>query len=327
MRLRRLIVLAIAISIAAITLVIFYTSGSSTLGSLLMANPVYLLIATAIHAFTWVIWGARIKVLSKVVGGKISLRNAANIVVCSLLPAAVTPSHIGGEATRIYLLNKNGISYGDATAITLGERVLDAFALFGALPIGWFVFREVLSGSFVLSTIFCSTALLFAVLAIVFIYLVIRAENAERFLKYFLRSEKWSKKIGEEVVKFRNGLMRLFTHGKKALALGFACTVAFWLLEFIVPSFILIGFGFDPSWAYSMAAQTILIVFILVPITPGGSGMMELITFALYGAMGVPPLILGVFILTWRFITYHANIIISAIFDIKILKDIDKLLK
>lgn len=324
MKLRRMLAISLAISIAALVAVLLLVAEEETYSALLKIKPHYLLIAIGIHIFTWVIWGMRIRILSRSVGDAIPLKSTTNIVISSLLPAAITPSHVGGEALRIYLLRKNGVSYGDATAITMGERVLDAVAIFTALPIGLFIFWGVIAGNIVASYILGSSIIFFFILIAIFLYIIIRAKNVEQFIKFFIRSEKWSQKIGEEALKFRSTLLKYFTQAKWITFLGFVCTVAFWILEFIVPSFILLSLGCDPFWAYSIAAQTILVIFILVPITPGGSGMMELITTLLYGAIGVG-VILAVFVVIWRFVTYHINIIFGGIFCIKILKEISEI--
>ncbi|ENO12032.1 hypothetical protein MBGDC06_00555 [Thermoplasmatales archaeon SCGC AB-539-C06] len=72
----------------------------------------------------------------------ISLWESTKIVIANLFLANITPSMAGGEPVRIYLLNKDGLSIGGATASVLGERLLDAIFLLLCVPFALFVFGK-----------------------------------------------------------------------------------------------------------------------------------------------------------------------------------------
>ena len=100
-------------------------------------------------------------------------------------------------------------------------------------------------------------------------------------------------------------------------------TAAFWLVAFLIPSFLLLGLGADPIWLYSIAAQFILTIIVAVPITPGGSGIAEVGVTALYHNL-VDPAILGVFMLIWRLCTYYLNLIAGGITSVKMISEMSK---
>ena len=56
--------------------------------------------------------------------------------------ASITPGHAGGEITRVQLLRSCNLSVGDASAVVLGERMLDALFLGIAAPIGFVLFTK-----------------------------------------------------------------------------------------------------------------------------------------------------------------------------------------
>ncbi|HEB37113.1 MAG TPA: flippase-like domain-containing protein, partial [Thermoplasmatales archaeon] len=100
-------------------------------------------------------------------------------------------------------------------------------------------------------------------------------------------------------------------------------TILSWFVGFLIPSCILIGLGHNPVILQSIAAQILLLVIIMMPTTPGSSGVAELGASALYGSF-VNTSILGILIVLWRFITYYVNIIVSAIFQYKVLRSLLK---
>ncbi len=57
----------------------------------------------------------------------------------------------------------------------------------------------------------------------------------------------------------------------------------------------------------------------MMPTTPGSSGVAEIGTAALYAPL-IPTPLLGVFVVLFRLITYHMNLIAGAIFQYKIFK-------
>jgi len=98
------------------------------------------------------------------------------------------------------------------------------------------------------------------------------------------------------------------------------CTVAFWLLEFMIPSLILLGLGANPIWMFSFMAQFVLMVIAMIPLTPGSSGIVELGIISLYTTF-VKSSILGIFVVGWRAMTYYLNIVVGGIISLKILRD------
>ena len=112
---------------------------------------------------------------------KISLWESTKIVIANLFLAAITPSMAGGEPVRIYLLKKDGLSIGAATASVLGERLLDAVFIIFCVPIGFFVFRNKIEIGYIQIGLSVGI-LLFALI----IFFNIKVKGGLGFIKMFL---------------------------------------------------------------------------------------------------------------------------------------------
>jgi len=65
--------------------------------------------------------------------------------------------------------------------------------------------------------------------------------------------------------------------------------------------------------------QIVIAVIMMIPLTPGSSGVAELSATSLYGLF-VPSAIVGVFVVLWRLILYYSNIVIGLIATVVIVK-------
>jgi len=67
-------------------------------------------------------------------------------------------------------------------------------------------------------------------------------------------------------------------------------------------------------------------MIMIVPFTPGASGVAELAAVPIFSTFVAAP-ILGVAVLAWRAITYHMNLLIGGIISLKVVKDMDRIKK
>ena len=336
---RKLLLLStsILISITTILFILFYSPYKitrETLDYLTEINPYYLALAIGMHAVSWILWGCRLKIMGNFIGThdgsgevkRLSLPKSLKIIFSSLFAACITPSQFGGEPVRIYLLNKDGFSVGDGTAVVLGERVLDFVVIAIGTALSFLLFREVLADNTVIYVIFTVIGVLISACVVFMAYAVAKPEKASKLIKALLakikskRVEKIRDKILIEIDNFFSAINRFRYNGKSTLGLALLLTAAFWLVAFLIPSFLLLGLGVDPVWLYSIAAQFILTIIVAVPITPGGSGIAEVGVTALYHSL-VDPAILGVFMFLWRLCTYYLNLIAGGITSVKMISE------
>jgi uncharacterized protein (TIRG00374 family) len=100
---------------------------------------------------------------------------------------------------------------------------------------------------------------------------------------------------------------------------GGITTGLFWVTEFLVASFIMMGLGLAPAVIESFFFQILIAIINMIPLTPGSSGITELSTSSLY-ALIIPTGVIGIFVLLWRFITFYLNIILGAIAGLAIFR-------
>lgn len=329
------ITLSILLSVIIIIILLYFTIDVQTIEHL-TTTPIryeFFAIALLLQLLTWVIWGARLKVLSNAIGHHkpISLGEATKIVMANMFLAGITPSMAGGEPVRIYLLKKNGVSIGAATASVLGERLLDAIFILLCVPAAFYIFQRHIDVGII--QVGLTAGIIVFLLAIVLFITAIRHPKktksfliyiSKKFNRFFKKDDGGSylvNRINSEVDNFHQ-CMNFFIHqGKKTFLLGGTLTVLYWGTAFMIPSMILLGLQLPPFFIASYAAQVLLIVIIMLPTTPGSAGVGEGSIAALYTVL-IGSTFIGIFVLIFRFITFHLNIIVGAVLQYKIFKSV-----
>ncbi len=269
------------------------------------------------------------KVMADALGGAVPFKKSVEIVLSNLFAAAITPGHAGGEITRVQLLRGCNLSVGDASAVVLGERMLDALFLGIAAPIGFVLFTKYVESGAGLVALFGGAALVFGILFFILLYVIVKP----RKLKSLVGRARWlfvkvqgadkadqsMQKFLREIDVFHNSTKRYLKDERQALTKGFLFTTAFWLLQFSIASLILVGLGSQPWILASFSAQTVLMMIATIPLTPGNSGIAEVSTATIYSTF-VSTSVLGIFILGWRIITYYLNIVVGGLVSIRVLR-------
>jgi len=332
-QLKRMILAGMLISIISTVVVLLYTSTENTLPALLAVKPSYLLAAIILHFLTYYLWGYRMSVLCKSLNEHVGIIKCTEIATSSLLMAAITPSSAGGEPVRVYMLAKEDIAAGKASAIVVAERLLDAMFLLLALPFSLLALKNISLG---MDTMLVSAAILMAVvIALIamaifnhgwFIGVVIGAvQKLFHSIGLGQVSDSLIVKIKVEIINFKDSFIMCARNGKVDLLLAFVVTVAFWLIEFMLIPLILYGLNVQNTFSLIpviIAIQVILAIVMVIPVTPGASGLAELSATALLSTF-IPLHLVGIVVICWRAVTYYMNVIIGAFVSIKIVKDID----
>jgi len=329
------IILSVALSISIILLILYFTIDKQTIVYLTETpiNYSFFLAAAAINIIYWGLWGARLKVLSTSIepSFNIGLWKSTKIVIANLFLANITPSMAGGEPVRIYLLNKEGLHAGGATAAVLGERLLDALFLLLCVPFAFYIFGQYISDGIFNSLLYIAV-FFFIVVVILFAFALKKPERTKRLVlwianklnRFSKKPEKFEntvQKISTEIDHFHQSMMFFVTKGKKTFLLAGILTALFWMTGWIIPILILMGLGITPFIVESCAAQILLVIIAMMPTTPGSTGVSEGGTAALYGVF-MPASLIGVFVLLYRFITYHMGLILGALFQYRIFKSL-----
>ncbi|MDD1656248.1 MAG: flippase-like domain-containing protein [Methanomicrobiales archaeon] len=322
--------ISVLFSTIVLILVLYFTVNEDTFLYLKQLNPVYLVAAVGLHLLALGFWAMRIRKMAGSLGYQVGFFYCLNMVMANLLVAAITPSQAGGEPVRIHQLYRKDVPLGDATAIVMVERVIDA-VLLGVLG----AFALVMLGSTLQGlpaglTIFIYLSwLMMSGAVLLFVYTVRKPDMTKRLIQrisgWFARTwdrervERMVATIDREVDNFHQSVFRFVRHAKMGLVWGTFYSLLFWLTEFVIVSFILMGLGAEPVFLSSLVAQIIIAIVMMIPLTPGASGIAEVSATYIYSVF-VDPAIVGVMVLIWRLIFFYMNIILGILATIPILQ-------
>ena len=325
MKWKKWLIISIAISAASLAIIFMMTVSKQGIAYLLQVSPVFIALALLAHIMQWIFWSLRIKVMAHALGTHVSMKTAFRIVMVNLFMASVTPSSFGGEPARIKMLSEEDMSGGDATAVTLSERLIE-FIFFGtALPVLLLLLGMAIDIEGIKYYLIGAALLLIGAGAFV-IYMV---KNAEKFskkmhkleflVKYFVKDERQRKdivnKMESEFLNFAKSTVVLMKSKKLHFIAAFGCTAGLWISEFSVASFILMAMGHDPMWLFSLTVQMIILLVSILPVSPGGSGISEFTAYFLY-TQQLPSSTVGALVILWRLLTFYANLIVGLIYTL-----------
>lgn len=331
-RYKKWLIGSLVISAVSIALITCLTFNSETVEALRKIKVEYILAAVLLHILSYLIWGLRTRTLCKALGYRIGVLKVTEIVISSTFVAGITPSSAGGEFLRIHSLSRNRIPLGRATAIVVGERLIDAIFIFCCLPFAFYVLGDVLS-DYKFDAAFLIANVLVFVLLVFFIYGVWKPEKVKhitrrltgRLAPFFGKKTDAAishlmEQIDREIDHFHDSIRVFFSEGKKGLLWGILYTFIFWIVDFSLLILILMGLSRTPSITTAFAAQVLLSVIMVIPATPGASGVAELGAASIFSIF-VDSSILGITVLAWRALTYHMNLLVGGLVSMKMIKD------
>lgn len=322
--------MSIAFSLIVLVIILFFTINANTVEYLKKVNPWFLLLAFLAHILTMCFWAMRIKKMAGSLGYPIRFFYSLNLVFANLLAAAVTPAQAGGEPVRVHELYKAKVPLGDATAIVIMERVLDGVALAALAAFAMFALTEEWKSLGAISDIMVFITWIFVAGCLVLFYLAVRRPDvmkrmADKAARFFTR--KWEpakvthllERIEKEIANFHTAVIKFVRSAKSGLLWGFLFTLLYWVSEIVTASLILMGLGQPPLFFESFVIQLILAILMMLPLTPGSSGIAEVGATSMY-ALFLPSAIVGIFVVLWRVVLYYFNIALGVMSSIIIVK-------
>ena len=325
--------LTILFSLSVIIIIFATTFNAETIGYILSFNLLFLGLAIVLRFLALVLWGVRIQLMSGSLGYRVKLPYCVNMVLAGLLAGTITPGQVGGEPVRVHELYRAGVKVGDATAVVIMERVLDGIILTVMWIIVmtmmtqfiWSTFSPALIILVIIAWLFMISFLLIPVFAIRYPVktksVLMRLVNwlGPRLFRSSASNQEITERADREIDNLFESMTRFTGTARKGLLTGGIVTGLFWISEFLVASVIMMGLGLGPYILESFFFQILISLIMMIPLTPGSSGVTELSTSSLY-ALIIPSGMIGIFVLLWRFVTFYLNIILGAIAGIAIFK-------
>lgn len=239
--------------------------------------------------------------------------------------SAVTPSAAGGSALEMLFIHKEGLKFGESTAITIISLFLDELFFVLAFPLFllFVPFNELFAVSGRVSASIISLFMIGYVFKTVWVLLLFtgifikpsvitgmfRKIFAFKFLrKYRVRAYRTAIDIRECSKRMRHKSFRFWF---STIWLSFAM----WLSRFSIVNMLIMGFVPLSENLLVIGRQFVIMVVMLIAPTPGGSGFVELM-FNNYLGEFIPSGIIALLIVVfWRLLTYYnyllAGIIIA----------------
>jgi len=315
---RKWLFISVGFSLLVLVVILFFTINENTLTYLKEINPIFLLLAFLTHILTMCFWAWRVQKMTGSLGYRIGFFYSLNLVFANLLAAAVTPAQAGGEPVRIHELYKADVPLGDATAIVIMERVLDGIALAALAAFSMIVLTDQWKSLGAVSEVMVYVTWIFVAGCLFLFYLAVRRPaTVKRVVNWctLLLTKTWENKRVEkllaradkEIDNFQGATIRFVHTAKGGLLWGMFFTLLYWVSEIVTASLILVGLGQPPLILESFVIQLILAILMMMPLTPGSSGIAEVGATSMY-VLFIPASIVGIFVVIWRVVLYYFNI-------------------
>lgn len=327
---RKWLYISIGFSLLVLIIILYFTINENTIQYLRKINPFFLLLAFVTHIITMCFWAWRVQKMTGSLGYRIGFFYSLNLVFANLLAAAITPAQAGGEPVRIHELYKAKVPLGDATAVVIMERVLDGIALAGLAAFAMLVLTDQWKSLGAISDIMVFVTWIFVAGCLAMFYLAMRRPDVVKKMANRCAcfcTKKWEKprveelleRIDREIGNFHTTVGKFVRTAKGGLLWGFLFTLLYWVSEIVTASLILVGLGQPPLIFESFVIQLILAILMMLPLTPGSSGIAELGATSMY-AIFIPASIVGIFVVIWRIVLYYFNIALGILASIIIVR-------
>ena len=322
--------ISIGFSLLVLVIILLLTVNENTVQYLKEINPFYLLLAFLIHVLSMCFWALRIQKMTGSLGYRIGFFYSLNLVFANLLLAAITPSQAGGEPVRIHELYRADVPLGDATAIVIMERVLDGIVLAFLAAFAMIVLADLWKSLGVISQVMVLITWIFVIGCLLLFYLAIkRPDNVKNVVNHIAgfftrgweitRVEELIMRADKEIDNFNEAVIKFVKSAKGGLLWGFLFTLLYWISEILIASLILLGLGQQPLILESFVIQLVLAILMMLPLTPGSSGIAEVGATSLY-ALFIPASIVGIFVVIWRMVLFYFNIALGILSSILIVR-------
>ncbi len=258
-------------------------------------------------------------------GNSISWKAAFVVIMLWEFGSAISPGAVGGIAFALFLLAQEGITYGRSTAIVLMNTFLDSLAfvvVFGVLYLflgqqmfnvsadcpdlaGHPILQEVrLLGSKVwIGYLFYITLVVLLGTA-----LFILPHTTKRFF-HFLSKRSILKFAADWLVHYGNDIESA-SNEFKSMGWRFwgamtGATFVNWMARFALPNALFYGFANHPQNVIEIyARQFVTWIFLVIPSTPGASGLAEVV-FMSMNCEFIPTGLSAAVTTIWRLYSYY----------------------
>jgi len=268
-------IVRLTIGIILVILLFLFVSPSAVIQSLQSINPLFLVCAVLVYAFTFLILTTRWRIIIAHMGEYIPLGEAYQAFAGGVLYSDFTPGRIGDFTRAILIKERIGIHKG--TISVLVDRYIDIIVL-TCLGIAALV---------VYSSRFASVLPLFALIVLIVVFAgvtILFIQNSRVFALMkkipFFNIPEFATHLQSVLLEFRNG--------KKVIAEGILLTSLAWVTHALRIILIARGLGYALPLPDLFLILPLISALSLVPVTISGLGLVEGGLMAVIAGYGVP---------------------------------------
>lgn len=264
----------------------------------------------------------RIRLLTK---NRLAWKAAFYVIMLWEFASALSPGVVGGAAVAMFILNREGVPFGRATAIVIITAFMDNlfYVLMIPLVLLFINHTELISNGteaslFLAWWFWVGFSIIFFVCLLLYLTIFWYPKLASQFLLFVFKLpflNKW-KVIALEWGKDIETASREFKKETSSYWVKvFLSTFASWISRYLVINAILtafLNFGFIENIRI-LGKQLVLWLFMLVSPTPGGSGVAEYAFGELLSDFSSSTLLLAMLALIWRLISYFPYLLIGSL--------------
>lgn len=253
----------------------------------------------------------------------LSWKQSLKVTFLAEFGTAVTPSSVGGSTMAVLFLTKENIPVGKSTAMVFITMLLDEMFFVLTFPIFLFfisindLFPEIAGLKMGIITIFSIAYLVKLTICILLITGLFFKPQGIRWLIIrvfkFPILKKWEAnavKAGDDIIQSSKEIKgKKFSYWFPLII----ATILSWSSRYLIVNALFLAFFPVSSHLLVFARQFVMWILMILSITPGGSGLSELIfkhyLSSLIPIAGLVPII----IFLWRFLSYYTYLFIGII--------------
>ncbi len=308
------IFILLAVGIVILAAMIVFIGVDDVLRALEEANKIYVLVAIGIQLVVMSLWDIKWSILARGLDVKLKRLPLFAMLLVGLALNNLTPSgRGGGEPVRAYLLSRSsGSDFRDTFASVMADKLFDTFpfTILAFVAMTYLVFTINLTTA-MMATLLFAIAVCVVLLGFV-IYVCFNQALGVKTVRWIFRQlrrfikrdlDEYEERTLEILLGFQESLAFLMKN--RAIFIR-AITIAFivWFLE--IMRVYVVFLSFDVNVALGMVAAVFLISTIvgMIPLLPGGVGIVDAMMILIYSMAGITPFIATAATLIERLISY-----------------------
>lgn len=252
---------------------------------------------------------------------RLSWRSTAKVTMLCEFTSAITPTSVGGSAVSMIFMQREGITLGRATTITLTTLMLDEGFFMVFIPMIFLLISPDELFGFTDGATAHDLQVLFwivyGVLCLITIILYIGIFRSPKTISNILLKifslpilRRWKKQVEELGDNMIEASKELKGKSLRWWMAPVGATIVSWLSRFAVVNALMFAFIPEADQLTVLFRQFIVWALLTFTPTPGGSGVSEMLFKTYYSDIVTGPVMM-VLAITWRIFTYYVYLFIG----------------